>query len=58
MVVNALEEVVKSVNEDLNGSTNDERSKSESPGPAKQEENALREGVKRWLISVEHTEVW
>lgn len=58
MVVNALEEVVKSVNEDLNGSTTDERSRSECPRPAKQEENALREGVKRWLISIEHTEVW
>jgi hypothetical protein len=58
MVVNALEEVVKSVNEDLNGSTNYENSKLEGSRPAKQEENALREGVKRWLISVEHTDVW
>jgi hypothetical protein len=60
MVVNALEEVVKSVNEDLNGINihNDERSQCEGPRQAKQEENALREGVKRWLISVEHTEVW
>lgn len=58
MVVNALEEVVKSVNEDLNGSTHYENSKLEGLRPAKQEENALREGVKRWLISVEHTDVW
>jgi hypothetical protein len=60
MVVSALEEVVKSVNEDLNGINipNDKRSQCEGQRQAKQEENALREGVKRWLISVEHTEVW
>ena len=64
LVVSALEEVVKSVNDDLNASMNgrnihhDESSKCEGPTQAKQEENALREGVKRWLISVEHTEVW
>lgn len=64
IVVNALEEVVKSVNEDLNGRMNgrnihnDEGSKFQGSRQAKQEENALREGVKRWLISVEHTEVW
>jgi hypothetical protein len=60
MVVSALEEVVKSVNEDLNGNMNgrDEGSNCEGPRQGKQEENALREGVKRWLIGVEHTEVW
>ena len=64
LVVSALEEVIKSVNEDLLGSTNgrnihnDESSKCDDPKQSKQEENALREGVKRWLISVEHTEVW
>ena len=58
MVVSALEEVVKSVNEDLNGNTTDESGGCEGPKQTKQEENALREGVKRWLISVEHTEVW
>jgi len=64
LVVNALEEVVKSVNEDLNAAANgrnihrEESGKSEGPTQAKQEENALREGVKRWLINVEHTEVW
>jgi hypothetical protein len=64
MVVNALEEVVKSVNEDLNGSTHgrniqdDGSSSCEGPRQARHEESALREGVKQWLISVEHTDVW
>jgi hypothetical protein len=64
MVVNALEEVVKSVNEDLNGSTHgrniqgDGSSRCEGPRHARHEESALREGVKQWLISVEYTDVW
>lgn len=64
MVVSALEEVVKSVSDCLNGNPrgrdipNDNKSQEEGTKPAKHEENALREGVKKWLISVEHTEVW
>ena len=64
MVVTALEDVVKSVNEDLNGNPGgrdipkDDKSQDEGPMQAKHEENALREGVKKWLINVEHTEVW
>lgn len=64
MVVNALEEVVKSVNEDLNGCTHgrniqdDGSSSCEGPRQTRHEESALREGVKQWLISVEHTDVW
>jgi hypothetical protein len=64
MVVNALEEVVKSVNEDLNGCTHgrniqdDGSSRYEGPRHARPEESALREGVKQWLISVEYTDVW
>jgi hypothetical protein len=64
MVVNALEEVVKSVNEDLNGSTHgrniqdDGSSRCEGPTHTKHEESVLREGVKQWLVSVEYTDVW
>lgn len=56
LVIGALEDVVKSVNDDLN-----------RPGQQRQnihnedksgQENALREGVKRWMINVEQTSVW
>jgi hypothetical protein len=64
LVVNALEEVVKSVNEDLNRSTHgrniqdDGSSICDGPRHVRHEESALREGVKQWLICVEYTDVW
>ena len=63
-VVSALEDVVKSVNEDLSRDSNgrnipgDVSPTQAAPGESKQEENALRDGVKRWLLNVESTEVW
>jgi len=64
LVVIALEDVVKSVNEDLNGTAKGriiERQEKETEvglSRTRHEENALREGVKKWLLSVENTEVW
>lgn len=63
-VVSALEEVVKSVNDDLikhqQGRDVDGRL-NESGEPIEQEmkhDNVLREGVKRWLLNVETRRVW
>lgn len=60
LVVGALETVVHSVNKALNDAGTDKspdlRMK-QNMGTSHQE-NALREGVKKWMIDVEHTSVW
>ena len=64
MVVTALEDVVRSVSADLNHNPNgrnigvDEGLDQASQTPLKPEDSALREGVKKWLLCVENTEVW
>jgi Folliculin-interacting protein N-terminus len=59
MVVGALEDVVKSVNHDLteraSSPTLQARTKYRSPDLVrKAQDNALREGVRSWLLNVEH----
>ena len=58
-MVGALQEIVKSINDNMH---EHERGQNiAAPNPAKlaeREENALREGVKKWIRRVEHTEVW
>ena len=62
VVVGALEEVVRSVSDDLEKNERGQdipRSDNTAAAQlAEKEENALREGVKRWLRSVEQTDVW
>lgn len=60
LVVGALEAVAQSVNEALiEQHTNQDQPLNLKPKMgASQQENALREGVKRWMIDVEHTSVW
>ena len=63
LVISALEDVVRSVNDDLN---EDHRGRDIYPPThaepssrrEKVEENALRGGVRQWLISVENPQVW
>lgn len=59
-VVGALEDVVKSVNEDLNkpGQSREQETAQKSKNKAAPQENALREGVKNWMLNVEQTSVW
>lgn len=59
-VVGALEDVVRSVNEDLNkaGQTREHEALRKSRTKPVQQENALREGVKNWMLNVEQTSVW
>ena len=59
-VIGALEDVVNSVNADLNNKHEgvDIEGKSNQRTKLQAEGNALREGVKRWMICVENTEVW
>lgn len=59
-VVGALEDVVKSVNDDLNRPGQPREQEPGRPSKAKpaQQENALREGVKNWMLNVEQTSVW
>lgn len=76
VVMGALEEVVKSVSNDLHrhengrdipsrgnssdggGGSHNGNNKSSWSKTQVKEENALREGVKRWLLSVQEREVW
>ncbi|KAK5103178.1 hypothetical protein LTS08_003982 [Lithohypha guttulata] len=60
LVAEALEEVVRSVDEALNKT---EPKPAQNTGSRQdkglpQQENALREGVRKWMIDVEHTSVW
>lgn len=62
LVVGALEDVIRSVNAGLNNKhadqLRDNGTARRSDGP--RQENALREGVRKWMIDVEHTShtVW
>lgn len=63
VVASALEDVVKSVNHDLTerrrGVNPEANANEQSPAQAtKAKDNALREGVRSWLLNVEHTAVW
>jgi Folliculin-interacting protein N-terminus len=62
LVVDALEDVVKSVNHDLkqarNGLQGTHLYEASAASPQTGEDNALREGVKTWLLKVENTAVW
>ena len=65
VVVGALEDVVKSVNHDLTAGPrgqNDQTPHAKEQSAAqlrKDQENALREGVRSWLLNVDHTPaVW
>lgn len=61
-VVGALEEVVKSVNDDLTKHHRDLNRKvnlnGKSMKQATKQDNVLREGVKKWLLNVETRSVW
>jgi len=61
-VVGALEEVVKSVNDDLTKHHRDVDGKVNLNGKAMKQvtkqDNVLREGVKKWLLNVETMSVW
>ena len=61
-VVGALEEVVKSVNDDLTKHHRDVDGKVNLNGKAMKQvtkqDNVLREGVKKWLLNVETRSVW
>jgi len=61
-VVGALEEVVKSVNDDLTKNHRDTDGKVNLSGKAlkqvTKQDNVLREGVKKWLLNVETRSVW
>lgn len=58
-VVGALEDVVKSVNDDLNkpGQSREQETSQKPKSKPAQQENALREGVKNWMLNVEQTPV-
>ena len=63
LVVDALEEIVKNVNDDLNNNVNGRdiqgaKARENPPKAPKHEESALRDGVKKWLVNVEQTAVW
>jgi len=63
VVVGALEDVVRSVNSDLNrpGAQREDTATLQQNGrDGPKQENALREGVKRWMLNVEQTStsVW
>jgi Folliculin-interacting protein N-terminus len=63
LVLGALEDVVKSVNHDLveapNGRNSDTHiSHEQMASSRKSQDNALREGVRRWLLHTEHRAVW
>lgn len=63
LIIGALEDVVKSVNRDLaqarNGSNGENNVDHQSMSQTKDNyNNALRDGVRRWLLDVEHTTVW
>lgn len=61
-VVGALEEVVKSVNDDLTKQFRDVDRKvnldAKTMKQATKQDNVLREGVKKWLLNVETRSVW
>ncbi|KEF53933.1 uncharacterized protein A1O9_09728 [Exophiala aquamarina CBS 119918] len=62
VVVGALEEVVRSVNDDLTKNHRDTSGKVDLNGKAMKQvtkqDNVLREGVKKWLLNVETRSVW
>jgi len=64
VVVGALEEIAKSVNDDLNKCQGGrdilkkESSDRTSDKTLAKHDNVLREGVKNWLLNVEQTSVW
>lgn len=63
-VVGALEEVVKSVNDDLakhhrsRGADGQVKMDGEAINQEMKQDNVLREGVKKWLLNVETRSVW
>ena len=62
LVIEALEDVVKSVNHDLseapNGHNATTHMKESATQRRKSQDNALREGVRSWLLNAEHAAVW
>jgi len=58
LVVGALEDIVKSVNDDLNNKSQHRMQSTEtSVADGARQESALREGVKRWMRNVEQTSI-
>ena len=56
LVVGALEDIVRSVNDDLNNKGHHgEGSTDTEANNGVRQESVLREGVKRWMRDVEHT---
>ncbi|KAF7513009.1 hypothetical protein GJ744_011275 [Endocarpon pusillum] len=62
LVIEALEDVVKTINHDLsealNGHNATTHTKESAAQRRKSQDNALSEGVKSWLLNAEHAAVW